>query len=171
VRASPDTRRTLAVAPLIGDKRCYGECPARLRRVCGCRRGPCGRRVAWEGVRHWSGRGPRRIGKCPLFAGGFCCFSHPAVFGLRVGSYGVIVPGRCRPGLARRMLLASSPPDRIPISHRLQQDLRATARRLSWRYVDPAQPDLRRVSHRAIGDTRYARKKPSLGACHPARGW
>ena len=30
--ASPDTRRTLAVAPLIGDKRCYGECPARLRR-------------------------------------------------------------------------------------------------------------------------------------------
>ena len=32
--ASPDTRRTLAVAPLIGDKRCYGECPARRRRDC-----------------------------------------------------------------------------------------------------------------------------------------
>ena len=30
--ASPDTRRTLPVAPLIGDKRCYGECPASVRR-------------------------------------------------------------------------------------------------------------------------------------------
>ena len=29
---SPDTRRTLPVAPLIGDKRCYGECPASVRR-------------------------------------------------------------------------------------------------------------------------------------------
>ena len=27
--APPDTRRILAVAPLIGDKRCYGEYPAR----------------------------------------------------------------------------------------------------------------------------------------------
>ena len=25
--ASPDTRRTLAVAPLIGYQRCYGDCP------------------------------------------------------------------------------------------------------------------------------------------------
>ena len=30
--ASPDTRRTLAVAPLIGNQRCYGECPASVRR-------------------------------------------------------------------------------------------------------------------------------------------
>ena len=30
--ASPDTRRTLPVAPLIADKRCYGECPASVRR-------------------------------------------------------------------------------------------------------------------------------------------
>ena len=26
----PDTRRILAVAPLIGDQRCYGETPVRL---------------------------------------------------------------------------------------------------------------------------------------------
>ena len=31
--ASPDTRRTLPVAPLIADQRCYGECPASIRRV------------------------------------------------------------------------------------------------------------------------------------------
>jgi len=36
-RASPDTRRRLAVAPLIGDKRCYGESPARPRRDYGGR--------------------------------------------------------------------------------------------------------------------------------------
>jgi hypothetical protein len=29
---SPDNRRTLAVAPLIPNQRCYGECPVRLRR-------------------------------------------------------------------------------------------------------------------------------------------
>jgi hypothetical protein len=29
---SPDTRRTLAVAPLIAYQRCYGECPASVRR-------------------------------------------------------------------------------------------------------------------------------------------
>jgi len=29
--ASPDTRRSLAVVPLIRDKRYYGEAPARLR--------------------------------------------------------------------------------------------------------------------------------------------
>ena len=34
-RTSPDTRRTLAVAPLIADKRCYGECPASVRRGSG----------------------------------------------------------------------------------------------------------------------------------------
>ena len=33
--ASPDTRRTLAVAPLIADQRCYGECPASVRRGSG----------------------------------------------------------------------------------------------------------------------------------------
>jgi hypothetical protein len=35
MRHSPDTRRTLAVAPLIRDKRCYGECPASVRRGYG----------------------------------------------------------------------------------------------------------------------------------------
>ena len=29
---SPDPRRILPVAPLIADKRCYGEYPARVRR-------------------------------------------------------------------------------------------------------------------------------------------
>jgi hypothetical protein len=29
--APPDPRRILPVAPLIGDKRCYGEYPVRLR--------------------------------------------------------------------------------------------------------------------------------------------
>ena len=37
--ASPDTRRTLPVAPLIADKRCYGECPASVRRGYGDVRG------------------------------------------------------------------------------------------------------------------------------------
>jgi hypothetical protein len=32
-RASPDPHGSLAVAPLIPDKRCYGETPARLRRA------------------------------------------------------------------------------------------------------------------------------------------
>ena len=30
-RASPETHRSLPVAPLIGDKRCYGEAPVCLR--------------------------------------------------------------------------------------------------------------------------------------------
>ena len=34
---SPDTRRSLAVAPLIPDQRCYGEAPGRLR--CGSQDG------------------------------------------------------------------------------------------------------------------------------------
>jgi hypothetical protein len=52
--------------------------------VCGGRQGRCWRRVAWEAVRHWSGSGPRWILKCPMFAEGFCWFSHPAVRGLVV---------------------------------------------------------------------------------------
>jgi hypothetical protein len=34
-RDAPDPRRSLAVAPLIRDKRCYGECPASVRRGSG----------------------------------------------------------------------------------------------------------------------------------------
>jgi hypothetical protein len=41
-RDAPDTRRTLAVAPLIGDKRCYGECPASVRRISGEAPAPSG---------------------------------------------------------------------------------------------------------------------------------
>ena len=46
-RASPEPRRRLPVAPLIGYQRCYGEAPARLRRdsggarVSARRRGRC----------------------------------------------------------------------------------------------------------------------------------
>src|ERR1035441_2383777 len=39
--ASPDTRRSLPVAPLIADKRCYGDSPARLPGRPG---------AGWEGV-------------------------------------------------------------------------------------------------------------------------
>jgi len=51
---SPDTRRSLAVAPLIGDKRCYGEAPARLRGGYGpvSGNGP----PEWRGLRNeWVG--------------------------------------------------------------------------------------------------------------------
>ena len=34
-RASPEMSRSLAIAPLIGDKRCYGEAPAHLRQGSG----------------------------------------------------------------------------------------------------------------------------------------
>ena len=49
---SPDTRRILPVAPLIGDKRCYGEDPASVRGGSGAAhrtadvRGVVGRRNA-----------------------------------------------------------------------------------------------------------------------------
>ena len=46
-RPSRDTRRSLAVVPLIGDQRCYGEAPARLRR------GPRDARV-----QGWRNKGP-----------------------------------------------------------------------------------------------------------------
>jgi hypothetical protein len=47
--ASPDTRRRLPVAPLIGYQRCYGESPASVRRGCGAARGMVWCRVAGIG--------------------------------------------------------------------------------------------------------------------------
>src|ERR1035438_2224206 len=46
--SSPELRRSLSVAPLIADKRCYGEATVRLRRGYGAVTAASGREPAWR---------------------------------------------------------------------------------------------------------------------------
>ena len=122
-RSIDETGRGTQASSVVAGFHCGWSASDGLFKVrCG-RRGAWGRRVGGEGVRHWSGSGPRWITKCPLFAGGFCCFSHPAVLRL----------------LAQLDIHPLSTPWRIPTVS-LATSYPPPIHSLSNRYLTPIQP-------------------------------